>query len=155
MSFWIKEKLKMKKYAMALVGAVAVCVLLGFVSNATAEDVNQPRENPGKTPKETPKDKESLIIGIVSVIKDNDGNVTEIKVKAHKDLIYRVTLDEKGKEIGKTMADKKVRAVGTLEIKGDVKWLTVKTFSEVVAKSESKEKPKGKDKPAAKPDKAK
>ena len=42
----------MKKYVMALSGAVVMCVLLGFVSNALAADANQP--------KETPKDKTFL-----------------------------------------------------------------------------------------------
>jgi hypothetical protein len=131
----------MKKQLMTVVGVVAVCLLLGLVSNVMGADANQPKETPQKPHKEIPKDNESLVIGIVSVIKDNDGNITEIKVKAHKELIYQVVLDEKGKEMGKAMADKRVRVVGALETKGDVKWLTVKTFSEAV-KSEAKPTPK-------------
>jgi hypothetical protein len=137
----------MKKQLMAVAGVVAVCLLLGLVSNVMGADANQPKETPQKPHKETPKDNESLVIGIVSVIKDNDGNIAEIKVKAHKELIYQIVLDEKGKEMGKAMADKRVRVIGALETKGDVKWLTVKTFSEVV-KSEAKPTPK---KPAGKP----
>jgi len=59
-----------------------------------------------------------------------------------RELIYQVVLDEKGIELGKTMADKRVKIEGTVEIKGDVHWLTVKTFSEVKAKPEPKPKPK-------------
>jgi|GEM_PF-1452574 len=131
----------MKKRVMALAGVVAVCMLLAIVSNAMAADVNSPKG----TPKEKPKDKP--IIGIVTVVKDNDGNITEIKVKVHKELIYLIVLDEKGIELGNTMADKRVRIEGTVEIKGDVHWLTVKTFEGVKAKAEPKPKPK----PAGKP----
>jgi hypothetical protein len=141
----IKEKPKMKKNVMTLVGVVTVCVLLGFMSNAMAEDANHPK-NP---PKENPKDSERLVIGIVEVVKDNN-NVTEIKVVAHKNLIYQVTLDEKGKELAK-LADKKARITGIIETKGDVQWLTVKTFSDVKAGAEAKPKAKSKEKPAGKP----
>ena len=123
---------------MAMVGVVAVCVLLAVVSNVMAADANQPKE----------KSKDNnLVIGIVTIVKDNDGNIAEIKVTAHKELIYKVVLDEKGIELGKTMADKRVRIEGTIEKKGEVQWVTVKTFSEVKARTDAKPK----DKPAAKP----
>ena len=128
----------MKKRLMAMVGVVAVCVLLAVVSNVMAADANQPKE----------KSKDNnLVIGIVTIVKDNDGNIAEIKVTAHKELIYKVVLDEKGIELGKTMADKRVRIEGTIEKKGEVQWVTVKTFSEVKARTDAKPK----DKPAAKP----
>ena len=127
----------MKKRVMALVGVVAVCMLLAIVSNAMAADVNQPKG----TPKEKSKDN-APITGSVTVVKGNDGNITEIKVTAHKELIYRVVLDEKGIELGKTMAGKTARIEGTIEKKGDVQWLTVKTFSEPKPKTEAKPKPK-------------
>ena len=123
--FWIKEKPKMRKQLMALAGVVAVCMLLAIFSNVMAADANQPKG----TPKEKSNDNK-LVIGIVTVVKDNDGNITEIKVKATRELIYQVVLDEKGKELGKTMADKRARIEGLIEIKGNVHWLTVKTFSE-------------------------
>ena len=126
MFFWIKEKPKMKKRLRAMVGMVVVCVLLAVVSNVMAADANQPKG----TPKEKSKDIK-LVIGIVTVMKDNDGNFTEIKVTAHKELIYKVVLDAKGIELGKAMADKRARIEGTIEKKGDVQWLTVKTFSEL------------------------
>ncbi len=120
---------------MALVGVVAVCMLLAVVSNVMAADANQPKEKS--------KDN-SLVIGIVTIVKDNDGNISEIKVTTHKDLIYKVVLDEKGKELGKTMVDKRARIEGLIETKGNVHWLTVKTFSEVKPRTDAKTKTKPK-----------
>ena len=149
-SFWIKEKQEMKKRLIALIGMVAICVMLAIVSNAMAADANQPKQTPKETPRAAPKEKSkdlNLVIGIVTIAKDNDGNIAEIKVTAHKDLVYRVTLDEKGIELGKTMADKRARIEGTIEAKGDTEWLTVKTFGEL-KRAEAKPKAKGKEKPA-------
>ena len=126
----------MKKRLMAMVGVVVVCVLLAVVSNAMAADANQPKE----------KSKDG-VIGIVTVVKDNDGNIAEIKVKVHKDLIYQVVLDEKGIELGKTMAGKRVKIAGTIEKKGDAEWVTVKTFSELKPRTEAKPKAKPTGKP--------
>ncbi|MGD0552988.1 MAG: hypothetical protein ABSB25_10105 [Sedimentisphaerales bacterium] len=132
----------MKKQLMALVGVVAVCMMLAVVSNVMAADANQPKG----TPKEKSKDI-SLVIGVVTAVKDNDGNIAEIKVTVHRSLIYKVVLDEKGIELGKTMADKRVKIEGTLEKKGDVQWVTVKLFSELKPRTDAKPK----DKSAAKP----
>jgi len=129
---------------MTLVGVVAICTMLAVVSNAMAADVNQPKG----TPKE--KSKEQMVVGIVSVTKDNDGNFTEVKVTVHKSLIYKVVLDEKGIELGK-MADKRVRIEGTIEKKGDVEWITVKTFREATSQLPAKPNQAPKPKPAPKP----
>ena len=128
----------MKKQLMALVGAVAVCMTLAVVSNVMASDANQPKEKSKDT---------KLVIGVVTVVKDNDGNFTEIKVTAHRELIYKVVLDAKGIELGKAMADKRARIEGTIEKKGDVQWLTVKTFGDLKPRGDAKPK----DKSAAKP----
>jgi hypothetical protein len=132
----------MKKYAMSLVGVVAVCLLLGLVSNVMGADANQPKGTPKEKSKDNPP-----IIGLVTVVKDSNENITDIKVKVHRELVYQVVLDEKGKELGKTMADKRVKIEGTVEMKGDVHWLTVKTFIEFKPKTEAKPNPK----PAGKP----
>ena len=128
----------MKKFVMILAAAVTTCVLLGLVSSAQAADPNQP--------KKMARNKEVPVIGTVIAVKDNDGNATDVKIKTAKDLIYQVTLDETGKELGNTMADKKVRAVGTLETKGEVKWLTIIKFSEQKARPEPNSPPKPKEK---------
>jgi hypothetical protein len=127
----------MKKYAMSLVGVVAVCMLLAIVSNVMAADANQP--------KQTPKDKP--FIGIVKEVKDQNGVVTEVTLKSPREM-YQVTLDAKGKELGKSMDGKRVKIVGTLEVKNGVKWLTVEKYSEEPAA-------KHKEQPAEKPPKNK
>ena len=128
----------MKKFVMTLAAAVTTCVLLGLVSDTQAADPNKP--------KKMARNKEVVVVGTVSAVKDNDGNATDVKIKTAKDLIYQVTLDDKGKELGKTMADKKVRLVGTLETKGEVKWLTIIKFSEQKARPEPNSPPKPKEK---------
>jgi len=136
----------MKKQLMALAGVVAVCMLLAIVSNVMAADANQP--------KGTPKEKSSgdkLVQGTVIVVKDNDGNITEIKVQAHKEVIYQVVLDEKGKELGKAMADRMARIEGSVETKDKTLWLTVKTFGEPKAGTPAKPNQNPKAKPPAKP----
>jgi len=132
----------MKKYVMALAGAVAMCILLGFVSNALAADANQP--------KETPKDKSMVVVGTVKEVKDSNGVVTEVTVKVNKELTYQIKLDAKGKELGKSMDGKRVKVVGTLDVKAGVKWLTVEKYEE-----QAKSEPKPKDKPAKEPSKKK
>jgi len=125
----------MRKYVMALAGAVTTCLLLGLVSNTLAADPNQP--------KEPPKNKEVIVVGTVSVVKDKDNNITEISVKTPRGITYQITLDDKGKELGKTLADKRVRITGTVETKGEVKWLTVVNFSEPKPRPENpRPKPK-------------
>jgi hypothetical protein len=148
--FWIKEKPKMKKRLIVLVGVVAVCMMLAVVSNVMAAEANQPKQTPRETPKDNSKDL-NLVIGIVTLVKDNDGNIVEIKVAAHKELIYQVVLDEKGIDMGKTLVDRRARIEGTIETKGKVQWLTVKTFSEAKSQLPAKPGQNPKAKPAPKP----
>jgi hypothetical protein len=139
----------MNRQLKALVGVVAFCLLLAVVGNVIAADANQPKEKPKE------KDNESkLVIGIVTIQKNNDGNITGITVVAHSELKYKVVLDEKGIELGKTMYDKRARIEGSIEKKGDVEWLTVKSFGEVRAGAPPKpgQNPKARPaKPAPKP----
>jgi hypothetical protein len=142
-----KEKLKMKKYLMAMIGVVVICLFIVGLSNAIAADANSPKEKPKEMPNEKAGDIK-LVIGVVNMVKDNDGNITEIKVTAHRDLVYKVVLDEKGIDLGKTMLDKRARIEGTIEVKGSSQWLTVKTFGEVKAGAPANTKPIPKQKPA-------
>jgi hypothetical protein len=160
----------MNKHWKALVGIIAICLLLSLMSNAMAQDPNTaketpkepnsaaPQETPKESPKEPPKEQtkeqtkeKNLIIGILTAVKDNDGNVVEMTITAHKDLKYKVVINEKSKEMGQSFTDKRVRVEGTIEIKGDVKWLTVDTFSELKSRADAKPGAKSKAKPAAKP----
>jgi len=160
------EKPKMKKLWKTLAGAVAICLVLFITSSATAQDANDaneipkepnktaPQEPPKETPKEPPKKQtkeKNLVIGILTVAKDNDGNIAEISIKMAKDLIYKVVIDEKSKEMAKSFADSRVRVEGFVETKGDVKWLTVETYGDSKSKPDARQGAKSKAKPAAKP----
>ena len=126
------------KKSMIVVAVVALALWV-CAGNALAVDANKPA-----APKEAPKAETVTIKGTVSELKDKDGNVTEIKLTTKKDMVvYLVTLDEKGKELGK-MAGKTVKAMGTVETKGDVKWLKVESYTEVVKKPAEKPAAPGK-----------
>ena len=147
-------------------GAVAICLVLFITSNAAAQDANDaneipkepnktspqepPKESPKEPPKEQAKDKK-LVIGILTVAKDNDGNIAEISIEMAKNLIYKVVIDEKSKEMVKSLADTRVRVEGFVETKGDVKWLTVLTYDDTKPKPNARKGAKSKAKPAAKP----
>ena len=147
------EKPKMRKLWKTLTGAVAICLVLFITNNATAQDANDaneipeepnktapqepPKESPKEPPKEQAKDKK-LVIGILKVVKDNDGNIAEISIKMAKNLIYNVVIDEKSKEMVKSLADARVRVEGFVETKGDVKWLTVDTYGDTKSRPDAK-----------------
>jgi hypothetical protein len=143
----------MKKHWKWLAGVVAICLVLSVMSNAMAEDANvakeipkepnkaAPQETPKESPKEAPKEQakeKNLVIGILTIVKDNDGNIAEMTITAHKDLKYKVVIDEKSKEMANNFADKRVRVEGTIETKGDVKWLTVETFGDSKPRPDAK-----------------
>ena len=115
----------MKKYVM--VTAVAALALLVCAGNVLAKDANEPN-----VPKKPPVNKPIIVTGTISVTKDKNGTITEVKLTVNKNLMYLITLDKKGMELGQKMADKKVRATGTVESKGNVKWLTVEKYTEAV-----------------------
>ncbi len=136
----------MKKQLMALVGAAAICFFIAMSSNTFAADPNKP--------KAAPKEKQNdlrLVIGVVSVVKDKDGNITEIKVTTHPELIYKIVLDDKGIELGKTLVDKRARIEGFIETKGKDQWVTVKTFTEAKSQIQKQPSQNPKSKPAPKP----
>ena len=152
----------MEKIWKASACAVAIFLLLFITSNTTAQDANDaneipkepnktsPQEPPKESPKEQAKDKK-LVIGILKVVKDNDGNIAEISIEMAKNLIYNVVIDEKSKEMVKSLADARVRVEGFVETKGDVKWLTVLTYDDTKPKPNARKGAKSKAKPAAKP----
>jgi hypothetical protein len=124
----------MKKFIIAITGLVVVLSLLGVASNLQAAEPNKP--------KVAPKNKETTIIGTVNVTKDSSGNVTEIKIKTAKLDTYDITLNDKGKEMGASMAGKNVKATGISETKSGARWLTVEKFEEMTAKAPAKRQPK-------------
>jgi hypothetical protein len=151
----------MKKHVIVVTVVLAV-FMLGMLAGscwaankAAEKSANAPAKAPAVKP---PKDKE--LKGTVAEVKDKDGNVTGVELTMGKGLTYQVTLDEKGKELGKTMSGKKVKVTGTIEMKDKAKWLTVKNYTEVVekpkheakAKPEAKPEPKPEPKPEQKPE---
>ena len=99
------------KSVLALAALLCVVVL---VSNVVAEEAA-----------------EVTITGVVSVVKNDEGAVTAVTVKAG-DVTYNVVLDAKGKALA-ALAGKKAEVKGTVAEKA----LTVKSFKEV--KEEKKE----------------
>jgi hypothetical protein len=97
-----------------------LCLFMAFVVTSTFA-----AEPPAKEHIKT-------IVGTVKVVKDSNGIVTEIVLKAGEMVKYNIVLDEKGKGLA-TLAGKKVKATGTVEMKGKVEWLTVQKFEEVTA----------------------
>jgi hypothetical protein len=155
----------MEKLWKSLAGVVAIWLVLSITSNAMAQDANEaketpkepnktaPQEQPKESPKEPPKEpakEKNLVIGILTVAKDNDGNIAEISIEMAKNLIYKVVIDEKSKEMAKSFADTRVRVEGFVETKGDVKWLTVETYGDTKSRPDAKPGTKSKTKPAPK-----
>jgi hypothetical protein len=75
--------------------------------------------------------KEQTLTGKVSVVKDKEGKVTEVALTVGE-VKYMVTLNEEGKKL-EALDGKEVKAMGMVHAKGEVKWLTVKSFEEVKA----------------------
>jgi hypothetical protein len=124
----------MKKFVIVLTGLVVALSLLGVSANLKAAEPNKP--------KMPPKTRDTTIIGTVNVTKDGSGNVTDVKIKTAKLDTYSVTLNDKAKELAKSMEGKNVRATGVVETKNGAKWLTVEKFEEVTAKAPVKRQPK-------------
>ena len=72
------------------------------------------------------------VTGTVAVSKDDAGAVTAVKVTSG-DVTYSVTLDENGKKLA-DLAGKKVEVTGTVEVKDEVKWITVENSKAVETK---------------------
>ena len=119
----------MKKLTM-LVLVVAV-VVFASVSVTKAQDPN--------TPKAEPK-----IRGKVVVVKDTAGIITAVQLESRKLGTYNVVLDAKGKELGAKMEGKRVEVKAVESVKGEAKWLTVESYTEI-QRPEGKEGKKGAD----------
>jgi hypothetical protein len=78
--------------------------------------------------------------GTVKVTKDKAGQVTAAKLSVGKILprTYTITLDAKGKELARKMADKQVQVKGTMVKQKDGTRLTIKEFSVVAPKPAKK-----------------
>ncbi len=114
---------------------LVIFTLLVFVNSARSADPNQPqnapKQDPNKTPKAPPKEKEIVARGTVIEITDKNSKLSEVKLLVNKTLIYQITLNVKGKELGRKMAGKFVRVIGTPDTKGTTKWLTIRDYNTV------------------------
>ncbi len=69
--------------------------------------------------------------GMVNVTKDVNGVITKVTVVTKDKVVYNITLDEKGEELGKAMAYKVVEVEGTVSEEGVRKWIKVESYREV------------------------
>ncbi len=102
----------------------------------------------GTEPTEKPKKPEHAVVtvaleGIVSVVKDANSVITSIKLTTASKIVYNVTLDEKGKELG-ALDGKEVKAKCVVTEKEGQKWVKVHEFRLV---EKSKETPATEPKP--------
>ena len=107
-------------YALATI-AVAMFVLAG---NALA------REKGDKTPR---KPKVTGTVGVTKETKDGKEEITAVTITQKKrdtSVVYNVTLDDKGKQLGTEKDGKKVIATGTVTEKDGAKWMTVESYEE-------------------------
>jgi hypothetical protein len=117
----------MTKKMMVVTGlCVAVCLLLSSMAYSEA-----PKKGPSPVPSQP---KEVKLEGTVSVVKDVNNVITGVKLTTVTKATYDVVLNEKGLELGKTMAGKKVVVEGIVSPKDGQRWINVKSFKAVEEK---------------------
>jgi hypothetical protein len=123
----------MNRLIKILAAIIVIVALLVFVDNASSTDPNQPPNPPKQDPNHTPNTpaKEIVARGTVIEITDRNGKLSEVKLLVNRTMIYQITLNVKGKELGRKMAGKFVRVIGTPDIKGSTKWLTIRDYDTV------------------------
>lgn len=95
---------------------VAVCTVTALAVPLFGEDANKP----------APEGEKITITGIVSAVKDKQGELVEVIISS-KVIEYNVVVDAKGKELG-ALKGKFAKVVGIAKIENQVKWLTVLSF---------------------------
>ena len=79
--------------------------------------------------------------GMVNVTKDAN-EITKVTVVTKDKVVYIVTLDVKGLELGKAMANKEVEVEGTVSKKGIQEWIKVQSYKAVEKAPEAAPAPK-------------
>jgi len=100
---------------------VAVCTVTALAVPLFGEDANKPSPS-----KPAPEGEKITITGIVSAVKDKQGELVEVIISS-KVIEYNVVVDAKGKELGE-LKGKFAKVVGIAKIENQVKWLTVLSF---------------------------
>jgi hypothetical protein len=127
--FTYLRRKNMRGLKMAFASALVLGLLVG---NSWAAKAGKESPAPKKEVKE--------VKGTVEVTRDKAGAITDITLKTGKVMVtkYKITLDEKGKELGEKMTGKQVEVKGTVEKRSGVKWLTVTQYSESASKPAKK-----------------
>lgn len=131
LSIRFKEQ-KMKK----VIVLITLCLLAGLVISSTfGQEANEPPPPPERYYR-------IMAEGTVIAVKDANGNLTEVFLQTET-VKYSVILDERGRQLG-ALEGKKARVMGRIHIEGEVEWLTVRHFEEIVAEPPAppKESPK-------------
>jgi hypothetical protein len=105
---------------------ITVCMIAVSAVPLFGEDANKPSPS-----KPAPEGEKITITGIVSAVRDKQGELVEVMISS-KTVEYNVVIDAKGKELGE-LKGKFATAVGIAKIENQVKWLTVISF-ELAAK---------------------
>jgi len=123
----------MNRLTKILAAIIVIVALLVFADSACPVEPNQPPNPPKQDPNQTPNipAKEIVARGTVIEITDRNGKLSEVKLLVNRTMIYQITLNIKGKELGRKMAGKFVRVIGTPDIKGSTKWLTIRDYNTV------------------------
>ena len=75
---------------------------------------------------------ESIIVeGKVSTTRNISGNITAVNLITDEEEVINITLNQKGKKLGKEMDGKKVEIIADVSGQGNDVWLEVISFKEV------------------------
>jgi hypothetical protein len=72
-----------------------------------------------------------VVQGVVTVTKDANNVINKVTLTAKDKAVYNITLDAKGLELGKTMANKEVEVSGTISKEAGQETIKVMTFKAV------------------------
>jgi ABC-type transporter Mla maintaining outer membrane lipid asymmetry ATPase subunit MlaF len=123
------------KLAIVLIAGTALLSAVCFAAEPT----------PGAEPPKMVK-----VQGMVNVTKDANDVITKVTVVTKDKAVYNVTLDVKGLELGKAMANKEVEVEGTVSKRGIQEWIKVQSYKAVEKAPEAAPVPKPAPKPAPK-----
>jgi hypothetical protein len=120
-----------------IVPGVVVALLAATAFAADANTPPEPNKPLAPRPPVTVKLK-----GTITVTKDPNNIVTAIKLTTAYKIVYHVTLDKKGEELG-SLNGKEVEVQGVVTDKAGQKWIKVQKFQLVEKKETPMAKPKG------------